>query len=238
MTDLSAEAPWAEPVLRRLRSLACLEDGDLELAAAGLGSPVQHRAWVDLGDDGGRVCRFLVSGWACRVHVTPWGARQILDVLLPGDAIGFARGQPEGLWRVLALTPGSVCDATDLRALAPEEDPAHARLAQAAAVLERERTERMLDHMGRIGGGTAYQALGHLFLELRARLAVVGLIEDERCPMRLTQKVLAETLGITSVQVNRVLGQFRREGLIMMGPGWADMPDLEGLAMAIGLART
>jgi hypothetical protein len=37
------------------------------------------------------------------------------------------------------------------------------------------------------------------------------------------------------VQVNRVLGQFRREGLVSVGYGWADMPDPDGLAAAIGL---
>jgi len=65
-----------------------------------------------------------------------------------------------------------------------------------------------------IGRRTAIARVAHLFCELHARLAVVGLADDTSFALPITQAELAECVGLTPVHVNRVLRQLREGGTI------------------------
>jgi biotin operon repressor len=51
-------------------------------------------------------------------------------------------------------------------------------------------------------------------LELHERLGRVGLAEDDRFAMPLTQEALADVLGFSVVHVNRTIQQLRRDDLL------------------------
>ena len=51
-------------------------------------------------------------------------------------------------------------------------------------------------------------------LELHGRLGRVGLAEDDRFAMPLTQEALADVLGFSVVHVNRTVQQLRRDRLL------------------------
>jgi CRP-like cAMP-binding protein len=69
-----------------------------------------------------------------------------------------------------------------------------------------------------VGQRDAFQKLGHFFCELSARFRAVGNQGfDEGITIPLTQRELADTMGLTIVHVNRVLQRFRSEGLL----GWS-----------------
>ena len=248
------EAPDRETSIVPLRTLAAVRPGAIDLAIARLerlspldehekdavrrhcGPPVQHRLGADLGDDSDGTCRFLVSGWACRVRENPWGGRQILEFMLPGDAVGYsATPRLTGMYRVVALTRGASIDATALRQHVRGDPQAYPGLVSACQQWERAKTGRMHEHTARLGGASASQAMAHLLLEFRARMAEIGQLEGERFPMPLSQETLHEALGITSTQVYRVLTQLRRDGLISLGSGWAEIPCPATLASAAGL---
>ena len=56
--------------------------------------------------------------------------------------------------------------------------------------------------------------MAHLISELARRLDAVGLIKDDQAYLPLTQVHLADALGLTSVHVNRVLQELRRDGVM------------------------
>ena len=66
------------------------------------------------------------------------------------------------------------------------------------------------------GQRSAYEALAHLFCELLLRLEQVGLRQGDSIALPLTQEQLGDTLGLTSVHVNRTLQTMRDEGLITL----------------------
>ena len=232
------EAPATEIdiAVRRLHWLSPLDDLDRAAIRRHTGVVMTHRVGADLGDDGDSTSRFLLSGWACRVRDTPWGDRQILDFLLPGDPVGFSiHPSLGGLYRVVALTRGSSVDAISLRDRVRGDPDSYPSFKASCAREERLRASRMLDHTTRLGSVSATRAMVHLLLEFRRRLAEVGLLDGDRFPMPLSQESIREALGITVTQVYRILTQLRRDGLIRLGPGWAEIPDLSALAGFAGL---
>jgi CRP-like cAMP-binding protein len=67
-----------------------------------------------------------------------------------------------------------------------------------------------------LGRRPAFERMAHLFCELYLRLQAVGLADDYRCQMPITQTDLADALGLTSVHVNRVLKELRAQTLITL----------------------
>ena len=225
-------------VLRRLNTVVRLDDEERELVRDLTGPPTEHRVGADLGDDGDAGCRLLLSGWACRVSETPWGGRQVLDFVLPGDAVGLSiRPHVEGLYRVVAITRGVSVDARLLRERLRGQIDGVGGLRLACINLERAALARMISHTSRLGGASATQAMAHLLLELRSRQAQIGMLQSGRFPLPLSQECLHEALGITVTQVYRILTQLRRDGLIVLEPGWCAIPDPALLAAAGGFKQ-
>src|ERR1700749_4033124 len=93
----------------------------------------------------------LFEGWAVRYHRLPQGARQILDIVLPGDMIGLA-SVLLGTVRhsVQALTPARLCvlsghSVTDLFT----NHPAYALNILQTRVEEEQRADVRLSLLGR-----------------------------------------------------------------------------------------
>jgi CRP-like cAMP-binding protein len=68
--------------------------------------------------------------------------------------------------------------------------------------------------MMNIGRRSAVERLAHLLCELLVRLRAVGLASGNSFDLPITQIDLADTTGMTSVHVNRSLGELKRAGLI------------------------
>jgi CRP-like cAMP-binding protein len=75
--------------------------------------------------------------------------------------------------------------------------------------------------MVRLGQQTAYERVAHFLLELQRRLQIAGLGDSQRFPLPLTQEMLADSLGLSIVHVNRTLQHLRREKLIELRSGVA-----------------
>jgi CRP-like cAMP-binding protein len=54
----------------------------------------------------------------------------------------------------------------------------------------------------------------HMFLELRKRLATVGMVDADTFVLPLTQEQKAAALRLSVVHMNRTLKQMRRDGFI------------------------
>lgn len=225
-----------EPIVRRMKSLASLSEGEVELIR-GLGERRERQApGEQLIAEGAAAPRprFVVSGWACRQRLMPDGRRQIFSLLLPGDAFGF---EPRpALSGVVALTALEMVDASAVQdAVRRGAAPGLARALAAANTLEE---ALLLDHAVRLGRLTAVERVAHFLLELQQRLEIAGLGDRQRFPLPLTQEILADALGLSIVHVNRTLQQLRRGGLIELRSGVAILLQPEALAKACDYRAT
>ena len=81
-----------------------------------------------------------------------------------------------------------------------------------------------------LGRRDAIARVAHLFCELQVRLGIVGLADEHGYALPITQAVLAECLGLTSVHVNRVLKELRERNLVEFRGGRVSILDRDGLA--------
>jgi CRP-like cAMP-binding protein len=80
-----------------------------------------------------------------------------------------------------------------------------------------------------VGQRNALERMAHLFCELLYRFRAVGLNQGLSCTLPLTQVELAETLGLSSVHVNRTLQELRRQKLITLDGGTLTIQNLRAL---------
>lgn len=217
-----------DPVIRRMRHLSTLSDGELELVR-GLGDRRERHGpgeqLVAEGVNGVRP-RFVIAGWACRQRLMPDGRRQIFSLLLPGDSFGF--DSRPSLASIVALTALETADASPIQeAVRRGVATGLTRALAASQILE---DSLLLDHAVRLGRLTAFERVAHFLLELQQRLEVAGLGDRQRFPLPLTQEILADTLGLSIVHVNRTLQQLRRSGLIELRSGVAILLEPESMA--------
>jgi len=155
--------------------------------------------------------RMIVAGWAAQYRQLADGQRQIVSLRLPGDFVA-----PLGQLRfastcaVAALTELETVDAQPLTDAAP----GHPGLAHAVRIMAHLEATLLGDQIVRLGGQTAGGRFAHLMLELHGRLDRVGLAQDDRFALPLTQHALADVLGFSVVHVNRTLQQLRRDRLL------------------------
>ena len=166
----AAERNDAPPALRRLASLATLDNAatDALLFQIARASPLRGRR--DIMAEGARISgpRLIVSGWVARARVFPDGRRQLLSFLLPGELIGLC-GHPSPL-AVSTLT--AMTDVTLCPAPPADENPS---LARAYAVSQAIDEAHLLDHITRLGRLNAQERIYSLLLELNQRLSLGGL---------------------------------------------------------------
>lgn len=206
-------------LLRKLSIFSKLDDADCELLRrAGSNSFVveRHSDIIREGDAPSDV-HLIVEGFACRYKHTATGARQIVAYLVPGD---FADTHVFVLnamdHSIGALSPCRVVPIPRATILALLERPAIARAMWLATLVD----ESVLrEWIVNVGARNAKERVAHLMCELLARVKAVGLAADDSFDLPITQAELGETMGLSTVHVNRTLQALRAEGLITFKGG-------------------
>ena len=85
------------------------------------------------------------------------------------------------------------------------------------------------EHVVRLGRRNAIERTAHLLLELLNRLRAVGMVSGRSYAFPLTQQLLADTLGLSVVHVNRTLRKLRMLELIEIDGGRIFLKDIERL---------
>ena len=80
-----------------------------------------------------------------------------------------------------------------------------------------------------VGRRSADERIAHLMCELLLRLRAVGRTAGDGYALPITQEDLADTTGLTSVHVNRMLGTLKQRGLIELSGRQLQIVDLAGL---------
>jgi CRP-like cAMP-binding protein len=170
----------------------------------------------------------VLSGFACRYKVLAAGERQIMAWLVPGDTCDLhvsILGEMDHT--IGTLTP---CQVAFIPRRTIEELTAKGgmitRALWWATLVDEAVLREWLVGMGR---RAADKRMAHLFCELFLRLRSVGLITDNSCDFAVTQDELADTLGLSTVHVNRTLQQLRDDGLVILAGRRLMIPDPERL---------
>jgi len=177
------------------------------------------------------VSTILLSGIACRHKDLRNGSRQITELHVPGDYMDLHSFTLKRLDHdVLALTDCrfAVVPHARLREIT-ETHPHLTRVYWFATNLDAAIHREWELSLGR---RTALARVAHLFCELQVRLGIVGLASKTEYELPLTQTDLAESLGLTSVHVNRTLKELRERGLAEFRGGVVHILDPERLAAA------
>ena len=170
----------------------------------------------------------LIEGFMCRYLDDRDGYRQLVSVHVPGDFVDLHGFPMKRLDHDIATLGPCKLAIYEHRTLAEiiERRPHLTRLLWFSTLLDAAIHREWIFRMGRLG---AEGRVAHLFCELNARLAMVGLADQGRFLLPATQADLAEACGITGVHVNRVLRLMRERDLLLFRAGEAQIRDLARL---------
>ncbi|GJM04613.1 MAG: Crp/Fnr family transcriptional regulator [marine bacterium B5-7] len=155
----------------------------------------------------------IQDGWAYNYKLLEDGRQQNLNFSIRGDFIGlYATVFNKSENSVRALTELTVSKVEpekiiELFGKAP-------RLAAAICWTAARDGAILGEHITRIGRRTAYERTGHIILELLRRLEAVDLAESDSYEFPFTQEILADTLGLTTVHMNRTLRALKNDGMV------------------------
>jgi CRP-like cAMP-binding protein len=170
------------------------------------------------------------DGWLARYKILHKGSRQIMDFILPGQVFGLqACLFKRSLYSVVTITETTLSTIPfDMVDNVFERNIVLAKaLFWSAAYEGAILGEHLIDAARR----SAYERVSHLLLELFVRLNAVHLTEEMTFPIPLTQELIADALGLTTVHVNRTLRALREDKLIAMDGHSVTILDFEALSL-------
>ena len=176
-------------------------------------------------------CAVLISGYAFRHKLTGEGARQILALDIPGDALDLENlFLTESDHNVQMLTRCSVAEipihALEKLALSNSD------VGRAILVTTLIEASILREWALNIGRRDARSRIAHLLCEFAYRLTAYGMKPSGTYELPMTQEQLADATALTPVHVNRILQSLQREGLIerkrrlIRFPSWERMSDV------------
>lgn len=157
--------------------------------------------------------RVILAGWAIRFRTTPDGHRQVVNFLLPGDSIGLYGALFEKSDSgVELITKATLAEfpCTELINLFRES----ARLGAALCCIGGQDERFLEQQIVRIGALNATSRIAHLLVELQQRMLAAGTAPADATTVPITQKLIAEALGISHVHANRCCRTLEKRGLI------------------------
>lgn len=218
------------PLLRKLANFTELSAEEKSAVDECCGDVRYFAAGEDVISQGDRTggVKLLLEGFACRYKVLEDGRRQVVAYFVPGDLCDL---------RVFILkrmdhSIGAVC-ASKVATLSPENVlrlthnyPSLTRALWWSTLVEEAIAREWIVNVGQ---RNALERMAHLFCELLYRFRAVGLNDGMSCTLPLTQVELAETLGLSSVHVNRTLQALRKRKLITLENGTLTIDNLDEL---------
>jgi CRP-like cAMP-binding protein len=233
MADPSNLHPEHAILIRKLQSISPLSENETHCLLTLPLSIKSVGADTDVVPEGDRPkdCCLVIEGFTCRYKCTADGKRQIFSFHLPGDIPDLQSLHLKVMDHSLAtLTPSKL-------AFIPHEGLAELirRCPRVGDVFWRDTlidAAVFREWMIGIGRRTAYGRIAHLLCEVFVRMKAVGLADEQKCQLPVTQAELGDALGLSTVHVNRSLQDLRGKGLIGLRGGSLSVLNWEGLKHA------
>src|SRR5260370_15592438 len=200
----------ATPLTQKLAHLVPLSAADAAVLDA-LQSPTRslarNRELITAGRKYDGVL-ILVSGRPSRRRVLHDGRRQILNIAIPGDIIGFPACFCEAaLYTIAALTDTLVSAVSFAQLLGLFAD--HPRVAATIFWSFSCEAAMYAEHLIDVGRRSSLERVAHFLLELLMRLQAVGLADASSYHMPLTQELIADRRGLNLPHCNATWRPFR-----------------------------
>lgn len=160
-------------------------------------------------------CCLIVEGWACRYRTEQQGGRQILSLHIPGDL-------PDLQSLHLSVTDHSLAALTSVTAGFISHAQIHDLIAEHPRFGSAFWKDTLIDAaiyrqwIVGLGRKEALSRMAHLLCEVFLRMQAVGLTTEHSCALPITQTDMGDALGLTSVHVNRILREMRRQEIIIL----------------------
>ena len=218
------------PFVTRLSRFMTLTAADLKSLERMVESERLVKKRQDLVVDGREyhnLC-FVKDGYAIRYKLLRSGKRQILNVILPGDVIGFPVSFfDRSIYSVVAVSDltYTVCPLESYARLCYEQPQFGLALSWLAAHEAAIYAEHIVD----LGRRRPLERLAHFLLEIHARLLAVGRAEQTSFELPFSQEVMADVLGLSVPHLNRVMQQLRAEQMITSRARLVELTDMAGL---------
>ena len=230
-----ASAPLESPLARKLSRFLPLSRDELKCLAGIQSVPMAVKRGKQLTQEGqvGHRAFVLQSGWACSYKDLHNGKRQIISFPIAGDIVGLRSvllRTADHSFSAITDAVVSAVEGTHVMKCVTEFPRLGAALLWAAS-----RDEAMVvEHLVNIGRRSSLERTAHFFMELAERLTLAGQATETEFDCPLSQFVLADALGLTSIHVNRVLRQLREMRLLTLKKGKVQIHDLAGLRKLAG----
>lgn len=206
--------------IEKLSGFASLTERETAALAVATAGAKPYGAKYDLIREGDRPGPVFVvlQGWACRYKILPNGSRQVLAYLMPGDACDLHVGLLEEMdHNIQTITAAEVVTIERLEMDAIMDDyPRIARAMYLGQLIDEGTMRAWITSMGR---RASIERVAHLMCELYLRARYVGLTLETRFALPLSQSLLADSLGMTPVHLNRVMKELRAHGAMTLQRG-------------------
>ncbi len=218
------------PFLAKLEALSPLSPADREAVGAALSNIRSFSAQTDLAREGDMPTHVhvLLEGFACQYKLVEGGKRQIVSYLVPGDLCDSHASYLDVMdHSILTLAESKIAliSREALRSLF-DNHPAVLRAFLCATLVSESVSRAWLANMGR---RSPDKRIGHLLCELLLRLRAVGLAHNNWFSLPITQADLADTMGLSTVHVNRTLQDLKEKKLIVAKRGLFEVLDFARL---------
>jgi CRP-like cAMP-binding protein len=175
-----------------------------------------------------KALHIVESGFAIRYKLLHNGKRQIVNIVLPGDIIGF----PACFFESAIFSVTSIAEMRlnyiPLDAFA-DLCQARANIATALVWFAAREAAIYAEHIIDTGRRDPLERLAHFLLETHARLQSVGHASKDSFEMPLSQESIGDAVGLSAPHVNRMLHELRSEGLIAMSGHQMKLLDMAAL---------
>lgn len=174
------------------------------------------------------VSNLLVEGFVHRLKDLKSGARQTLQLAVPGDFVDLHS-------LLLKQLDHDVAALSDCRLVFFKHEKLRevidqhlhlGRLLWLSTIVDAAIHREWMLSLGR---RTAKSSMAHLFCELQVRLTAAGMASHGTYDLPLRQSELSEILGLTPVHTNRTLKDLRDKGLLTFKGKTVEVHDWDGL---------
>ncbi|MGV6858055.1 MAG: Crp/Fnr family transcriptional regulator [bacterium] len=155
----------------------------------------------------------LREGWVIRYKVLSGGQRQVLNVALPGDFIGFRSNHEEGIdHSAIAASNIELCAFS--RGNAQELMASDPTLMMRLIEIQDTQAQACRNRLAYVGQAPAKQRLAMFLSDLLERLEQRGIDLNELIQFPLTREDIADAIGITPVHLSRISSELRKDNIL------------------------
>ncbi|WP_246529737.1 Crp/Fnr family transcriptional regulator [Microvirga zambiensis] len=227
---IGREEIMVAPLIRKLENFTQLAEEEKAVLAKVASRTKSLGPRQDIVREGDKpdAIHLILEGLACRYKELPDGWRQIMAYFIPGDFCNLRVFiMTEMDHSVATLTPVILATIAhqDLLTLTSQ----YSRITQAlwwSEMVDEAITREWLLNVGR---RTATERMAHLIYEYFVRMRAVNLTVGNTCELPVTQEEISDTLGLSTVHVNRTLQDVRGMGLIELKGKRLTLLDPQGL---------